>query len=248
MPTSPTTSIDAVRRRLKDASLTNPTLSEGDIDGAIQDAVKGDYSRHRPCLLVKDITGTGKAYYKLTGIVTGWVDGVSRVESVECPALDPASASAGAPEFLELWEYELYQKDADVYLRLKTVTPSASETIRLTFTAQHVHDASTNTVRADDVVAVLDLAAALASAVAMGRAASVNDGIIKAGLNRDGEQGRWSQAYYVWLKRYRNHMGIAVDDGMESSLASAVFSPGMSPSGTTFGTWMTHRRVRYPRG
>lgn len=251
MPTSPATSITAVRSRLKDASLTNPSLSDDDIDVAIQNAVKGDYSRHRPLMLVKDITGTDKAYYKLTGTVAGWVDGPARVESVECPALDPGAAGAGAPEYLEPWEYELYQKGTDVYLRLKTVVPSASETIRLSFTGQHVHDATpANTIPPDDLIAVLDLAAALSCAAVMGRMAASHDGIIKSGISSRGEeQARWDSAYRLWLKRYQNYMGIDTEKGVETSLASVVFSPGIAPTAGEFGgAWMTHRRHRLPRG
>lgn len=251
MPTvSPAASLAAVRARLKDSSINNPTLTEDDVDAAIQSAVKGDYSRHRPRQVVTDITGTGSSYYKLTGTVSGWVDDVSRVEAVEYPALDPASASAGAPEYLEPWEWEIYLKSTDMYLRLKTVQPSASETVRITFTAQHIHLAAgpTDTVFARDLEAVLDLAAALGCAAAIGRTAPAHDGIIKSGVLRDTEQARWEAAYRLWLKRYQNHMGIDTDKGVETSLASVIITPGLQPQPGEFGgQWLTHRRQRLYR-
>lgn len=136
MTTSPEADILAVRRRIKDTHASHPFLDDDDIDSAIQLAVTGDYSRHRPREVVVDESGTGTPFICLSDLEE-WEDNFSRVVSVEYPALDITS-DTGPPQYLDpVNEWREYDNASKRYLHLRTTTPAVTDTLRIILTKTH---------------------------------------------------------------------------------------------------------------
>lgn len=116
------------------------------------------FSRDKPIQLIDDIAGDGTATYTLTATVTDWVNSVSTIESVEFPA------GSQKPVYLPRNEFILYRPDnTNEELRFLYVTPTASETIRLKYTAPHSFDESDSTIADMDKMLIALLLAAYAA-------------------------------------------------------------------------------------
>jgi hypothetical protein len=128
-------------------------LSSADRDDCVRAGVD-TYARHRPRVLVADVSGVTAQYdYALPAT---WVSGFSTLQQVEYPA------GSREPAYLEAEDYLLYQTTTTTLLRFLTTTPQTGQTIRLTFTARHTVDGSGSTIPAADENAVADLGASVA--------------------------------------------------------------------------------------
>jgi hypothetical protein len=110
--------------RLQD---TDAVLSTAQREAAVLEAV-GDYGRFRPRTLVSDSAGNGTADYALPG---GWDLAFSTLHSLEFPAGEVP------PTYLEESDWTLYRTPTATLLRLVSDLPSASQTLRLSYTAPH---------------------------------------------------------------------------------------------------------------
>lgn len=236
---APTTTIDKVRRRLVDLSASNPLADDYTVlDEAIASATTR-YSEDRPREIVEDETGNGTGYYVVVGtgaLLASWVDGASRVVAIEYPAA--AVSATHTPTYLDPdLDWREYRDASKTYIRLIYAQPTASETLRVTYTAPHTHTSVTDTVPAQDLDALCDLAAHYACLALATKAAASQDSVIAADSTnyRDG-QLRFKQQAEEWLKSYERRLGLS--NGTEGAGATADWNR-KSSSGWPF---LTHSR------
>lgn len=184
------------------------------IDRAIVEAVKR-YARVRPVEAVQDYAGDGATFD--WALPAGWVADLSTVRSVEYPTGQrPAS-------LLEADDWQFYRVSTAVQnIRLITLTPSAGQTLRITWTKPHLVDVSGSTVPAQDEEAIANLAAAIGLRQLAAYYANTVDPTIAA----DSVNYRSKSSDYVKLaseleQQYREHMGIKDKDA--ETLAGGVF-------------------------
>jgi hypothetical protein len=108
-------------------------LSATERDNFIQEAVK-IYSKHRPREVIRDISGDGLTYdFAIATNLTSWVKGFSTIKSVEYPA------DERTPSYIEEEEdYRIIEKETGQFLRIITYTPSATQKVRVLYTALHI--------------------------------------------------------------------------------------------------------------
>lgn len=240
---APATTIAAVRYRLIDIDATNPLLADGTTLQAAIDAAVSKYSQDRPRTVVEDETGNSSGYYVLVGtgaVLSSWSDGFSQIQSIEYPA-----AAVGVdyvPGYLDRqddWD-DSYQDATKTYLRLKSIMPSASETVRVTYTAPHTHTTITDTVKTADKEALYDLAAHYGCLALGTKMAGSSDSTISAdSVNYRDSQLRYKQQAEAWLASYNRRMGIS-DDGKGGA--------GGVPGASANGDWdTTYQNTRMPR-
>lgn len=223
MPGAPTATADKVRYRLMDLSTSNPRFEDQDVlEEAIASAVT-HYSNDRPRdNVVEDVTGNGGGYYVLVGtspVLASWSDGFSRVTSIDYPA---GTVVAGyTPTWLDPdidWRY--YRVGTTLYLRLVSHAPAATEKLRVTYTARHSHTTVSDTVPAQDLDALCDLAAHYACTMLATKAAGNQDSVIAAdATNYRDAQLRYSQQAKAWLDSYERRMGLKAGIAPASAMA-----------------------------
>lgn len=118
----------------------------------IRSAVSSAYSKDRPDVYVEDESGDGGKYYVMVGsgaLLSEWVDGFSRVLSLEYPAATVASDEV--PTYLTADEYDDdYWVDVSGtqtrYLFFKNASPAATDTWRIGYTMPYKWTASSTTI------------------------------------------------------------------------------------------------------
>lgn len=137
-----------------DELLNEATVSELALAGRyrqIRSAVSA-YSHDRPDVYVEDESGDGGKYYVMVGgsaLLSEWIDGFSRILSLEYPAA--AVASDEAPTYLAADDYDDdYWVDVSGtqtrYLYFKNASPAATDTWRIGYTRPYKWTASSTTV------------------------------------------------------------------------------------------------------
>lgn len=242
---APTTTIDKVRRRLVDLSETNPLAGDYTVlDEAISAAITR-FSQDQPREVVVDMAGAGTDYYPLTGgssVAASWVDGSSSVQSIDYPA--GAVANGYTPTWLDPDnDWTTYKNATLTYLRFRNAAPAVGETARLTYTAPHTHTSVTDTVPAQDLDALCDLAAYYACLALATKASGSQDSVIAAdSTNYRDAQLRYKQQAEGWLKSYGDRMGISVGEDGKTAPAGASATADWNRSNTGGGSWLTHSR------
>ena len=108
-----------------DANLLIPAP---DMDEAARQGL-AQYSNDTPASIITDLSGDGVTYeYTLP---TGFVDGLSRVLSIEYPAGERPSV------MLDPAHLEVYRTTSTTKLRFVAITPASGEAARVTFTGRH---------------------------------------------------------------------------------------------------------------
>jgi len=220
---APAATLSKIRYRLMDTAASNPLVTDATTLQAAVDNALAKYNRDRPLIVTEDETGAGSPYFVLVGtgaLLAKWVDGFSVISRIEYPAATPSATHV--PSYLiEGEDFEVGYRSADKsYLRCITVTPTASQTLRITYTARHTHDTNTDTVYTQDLEALYDLAAHFACVELATKAASANAPLIQAdsASYRDA-QLKYKQQADAWLAAYNDKMGIAAGaSGSESGV------------------------------
>lgn len=184
------------------------------IDRAIVEAVKR-YTRVRPIEAVQDYPGDGATYD--FALPTGWVPDLSTVRSLEYPA------GQRAPSLLEEDEWQFYRSSTSVMkIRLKAITPSAGQTLRVTWTKPHLVDVSGSTIASQDEEAVANLAAAIGlRELAAHYANTVDPSIAGDTVNYRSKSSEYLKLASELETQYREHMGIK--DKESETLAGGTF-------------------------
>ena len=186
------------------------------------------YSRYRPNNSVADITGTGTHDYSLP---SGWNDEFSIIRSIEYPVGNVPA------DYLDADDYEIYQSPTAKKIRLQTITPSASQSFRVTFTVPRTD----TTIPDGDIDAVCNLAASLCLEELANAYVQLSDSTIAAdSVNYRSKSYEAAQRAKAMMKLYKEHMGIKEDD--ITPAASAVKDMDMKYPGG--GERLTHPRWR----
>lgn len=116
------------------------------------------FSRDKPSELIYDLTGNGTGVYTLTGVVTSWSNDFSQILTIESPT------GENEPAMVERSTWKIYKpSSSSEQLKLFEITPDASETIRLTYTAPHSFSETTSTIGDNDKMLIGLLLAAYAA-------------------------------------------------------------------------------------
>jgi hypothetical protein len=100
------------------------------------------YSQDRPYEVITDVTGDGGKYYDIASELSAeWVEGFSRILSIEYPAADLTNDES--PNYLENsdWDDDYWQGGTR-YLWLPNHAPAATEDMRIRYTAPYDWEAS----------------------------------------------------------------------------------------------------------
>ncbi len=199
--------------RIQDAGAK---LSSSARDAAITQAILQRYSKDRPQIKVTDVAGNGTA---LLDLPAGFEDGFSFVEQIEYPVgnIPPTVLEE------EDWDDE-YRTPTARKILLLSATPAASETLRVSWTARHLEDATT--VPEADFEAVCDYAASLGFDALAARHVPTGDATLAADtVNYRTKSDEYLRMARALRRRYFNHLGIAVD---ESVFGTAAVGPAIS--------------------
>lgn len=208
----PITTRTKVRHRLLDLSDTNQLLLDGStLDEAINRALVR-YSTDRPRNIMADVSGDDGPYYPLTGeeaVISGWLPGISNIESIEYPAEDVSPTYA--PTYLDpTFGWKVYTAGDIAYVRFLGTKPAVGAKFRLTYTGLHAHTDALDTIPLTDIEAVCDLAASYACLMLATKASGNQDSIISAdSTNYRDAQLRYSQMAKLWEDQYKT----ALDQG-----------------------------------
>jgi hypothetical protein len=201
-----------------------------DIDRAIERAVRV-YSRKQPRLYFESFTGTGSAYEWALNL-SYYLPQFSKVTTVEYPF----EAVQVPGKLLVKEDFDVYEKTAAVwYFRLRYDTPSASEFVRVTYTALHSVTETASTVgSADAEDSIVMLAAAMVLRILAAKAvATSNSGL---GADTVDYQSRSSQ-YASLATEYEKQSGLLPYLAQNEAQGGAIFvSLGRAPKATDYMT------------
>jgi len=229
-----------VRFRLLDLDLANPLLADAaSLDAAIAMAVT-KYSQDRPRTVVEDETGNGTPYFTVVGsgaVLASWLDGFSAIQWIDYPA-GPVAVDYQPNPLNADKDWTFYQDASKTYLWFKNQTPTASETVRISYTGVHTHTSGLDTVPTGDLDALYDLSAYFACVMLATKMASSSDSTIQADSTnyRDG-QLRFKQQADAWLASYADRMALSKDG---SPAGASAWSNWDSRSLSTGLPWLTH--------
>lgn len=173
----------------------------------VDEAVR-HYSHYFPDQETVDVTGAGTYDYDLP---TDWVIGFSSIVSVEFPKGDQT------PTILKLGRVRIYYNSAvDVSkwrIRFLDTTPTANDTIRITFTKPHKVTTTTSTIPDTHWEAVAALATGLCLYTMAGRSLSQRDSQVSGDLFRFRSVARDYQdlAETIVREKYAKKLGISMD-------------------------------------
>jgi hypothetical protein len=192
---------------LDDLAPGSHPVDTGDLDDMRAKAVAkamDTHGKHRPRMVVEDVSGTGGFDYALADLAS-WSDGMSAVSQVEYPVDDTDENTA----MLEGNDWMIYTKPAGNVLRLLNAKPAATESIRITYTARHSCTVTDCTVAAADEEAVQSLAAAYYCKMLAAVYALDQDSTIAADTVNQGPRHRaFMELSAKYRAEYDDHMGI----------------------------------------
>lgn len=199
-------------------------LNSEDYDDAIERATLA-LSRRNPRSLFADFTGTGSAFE--WAFASTYIPGLSAIERVIYPwetddSYDPVAS-------LPIEDYRAYEKTAGTwYFKLVGRTPSASETVRVTYTSKHVISATASLctiTNPDHEFNVICLAAAFCLQMLAARAIAVGNPTL--GADTVSYQTR-SGEYSARAKELIEQSGLKSYMSEEAKGFGAFFSAGES--------------------
>lgn len=200
------TQVDVEMRGVSDTEL--PSASR---DAFIKDALE-KYSKDRPGAAHLDKSGDGGKKYEInTTTFTSWVEGFSRIVSIEYPA---AAVTDNTMPTLLLpahdW-FDNYWEETKRYLLLPNHAPSASEEMRIIYTTPYVFsgDPSVVDTPTQDFYAICALAASYCCGALAAKYGQSMDSTIGADAVRYGTKaGQYERRADKLLQKYNDHMGI----------------------------------------
>lgn len=236
---SPAASIAAVRARIHDSSATNPLQDEEAVDACIQEAVRQDYSRHRPDVVTVDRAGAGALY--LVDSLPDYDLGFSQVTGIEYPAAEQGDTFT-PPVLLGDQEWGWYRQADGLYLVLYNRTPVATETVRITYTVPRVHTTSQDTVYPADRDAVLTMAASLMCHRMATQAANSEDSValVAQGVSRGSAADRWLRLAEALKARYLAHMGLDQTTPQQAASGTRAWQGAALGDPRGRRAWLTH--------
>jgi len=135
-----------------DAHIIVDEATETELKAMLTDAVELIYDKDRPYIKYKSYTGDGTYDYDKP---SDWIDGFSKIESVEYPSGDQE------PQMMDEELFRLYHNGTTEKIRFTEDSPSSSETFIVAYALPHTLDADNNTTYEADFQALCHLAAAI---------------------------------------------------------------------------------------
>lgn len=171
------------------------------------------YSKHRPDEDAADLAGSGGHDLALP---EAWIEGFSRVVQVEYPV------DQVPEEILPAGHWKLYRSPAGLKLRLPYETPSAAESVRVTFTVTREEA----TVVDGDLDAVACLAAAICLRTLAAAYAQTSDSSIQADVvNYQSKADQYRRLADSLEGKYNDHLGIDPKGGVPAASSIAAATP-----------------------
>lgn len=201
----------------------NTELSDYDIDELVRSAVER-YSKDAPDDSTDDVTGDDGRYYDITAQLSSWVEGFSRIEEIEYPAITVADDEV--PVYLddEDWRDD-YWAGGTRYLFLPNHSPAATETMRIKYTIPYTWTGSpdqTNTPT-QDFYAICNLAAGLCCQSIAAKYSRSSDSTMAAdSVNHMTRAQEFARRAREFIGFYNEHMGLG-DDGSAFQPAAGDF-------------------------
>jgi hypothetical protein len=207
-------------------------LDEAEKIFAINAALK-KYSGHRPRIVVEKEDGNGSFDYALT-LLADWAEGFSTIKSVEYPVDDTEETASILQD--DVWQ--IYRKPAGKYLRLLEDTPTATEDLRITYTALHTCTDEACTVPSYDEEALQILAASIFCDMLAAYFAQTQDSTIQAdSVDHKSKASEYAARARAYRKMYFDHLGIK-----EGETPAASVTRDQDLGGSWGAGKMTHRR------
>lgn len=206
--------IDLVKGKVKDDSLrlTDTDDYQPAIDGALE-----RYSRHKPKVLVVDVTADLEPGLPLPA---AWVEEFSTLKQVEYPV------GQQPPSLLDGADWYLYRAPQGWRLYLVGEQPAFGNTVRLTFTTLR----NAGDIPAGDLDAVTYLAAAACLETLASLFVQTSDPTIQADVvNYRTKSGEAAARAKRLRQLYNEHIGVDAEGGVAA--AGAVASPNRPASG-----------------
>lgn len=209
-----------VKSKVKDDSgkLDDP----GDYEAAVTEALNR-YSKARPLEFATDILGGGSHDLELP---SDFLDGFSGIVAVEYPV------DYVPEQLIDRRDYRLYRGAAGLTLRLLADAPTATETVRVTYTIPH----SEESVPVTDLEAVGNLAASFClRKLAASYGQTVDPTISADVVNYRSKTDEFRRLADSYESLYKEHLGIKEDETTPAAMATASRPDSAS-------TRLTHRR------
>ena len=199
---------------------------------AINAALK-KYSGHRPRIVPEDEDGNGSFDYLLT-LLAEWTEGFSCIKSVEYPVDDTVATA----DILDEDAWQIYQKPAGKVLRFLEDTPTATEHLRITYTALHTCTDAACTVSAYDEEPLQMLAASIFCDMLAAYFAQTQDSTMQVdSVDHRSKASEYAMRARAYRKMYFDHLGIK-----EGETPAASVTKGQDLPGSWGADKMTHGR------
>ena len=202
-------------------------LDEADKILAVNMAMKA-HSKHRPRVIVEDVTGDGGFDYDLADL-DAWGSGFSVMRQVEYPVDDTDEEA----DILDGDAWEIYETPDGKFLRFLEDTPEADETARVTYTAPHEFSGagSACTVESFDDEAVQALAAShFLRMLSVYYSQSQDSTIAADSVDHKSKASEYRSQAKMMAQVYYDHVGVDPD--------------GPAPAGATIAKAPETDRVR----
>ncbi len=186
-------------------------LTDADKEEAIKAALL-TYSRDMENTTTDDISGNDTRYYALTGgsaVLTSFSDDFSVIELVEYPAADISLDET--PIYLDPDDYDTdYNYNNVRYLKFNNISPSSTETIRITYTIPYEFDGSDEVdLPAQHYYPFCKLAACVTSRYLANYYSQAEDTQLTLESARHGNKSTmWATRAQEWCAGYREDVGL----------------------------------------
>jgi hypothetical protein len=163
-----------------------------------------EHSRHKPLIVVEDVTGDGTRSYTLSDVLGNWND-FSQIQEIVYPVDDDYPPNP----LTENDDYRISETPDGQKLFFLTCTPASTEEFRIRYTAIHTCMADACSVPSADTHAVQLLASAYYCEIVSNYYAQSADSLISAdSVNHQSKSQQYASRAKALRNLYYQHIGI----------------------------------------
>ena len=209
-----------------------------------QDLIKAAlerYSHDAPDEIVTDVTGDAGKYYPIATSLTSFVEGFSRIISIEYPAATVASDEA--PTYLEPEDWDdNYWASSARYLWLPSHAPAATEKMRIKFTAPYTISAGAVDIPTAHFYSISTLAAGLCAQAIADKYSRTSDSPLSIdSVDHLSRAQQWASRSRELIGMYKESMGLGGGEGGSSVQGTGEFVDwDTAPSWPSVRRWLYH--------